>query len=137
MKSSLAIVAGSFVMLSCAGSPAPDALARCPGEQRTHADLEGTDASVGDAARGAALFASECSKCHSRRVVERSSRLFRGYPRLDCAPYQAGVTDGYLQRVISQGGEAVGLDSAMKPFAGQLSDKSISDLVAYLRSLAR
>lgn len=123
-------------MISCAGTPAPDAIASCPSELGTHADLEPSAEPIGEPARGAPLFAAECAKCHSRHIIDRSSSLFRGYPRLDCASYHANVTDGYLHRVISEGGPAVGLDSVMKPFGEQLSDQQIADLVAYLRSLA-
>ena len=138
VKRAVAILSCSFsaFAFACAGTPAPDALGSCPGELRTHADLEASDDVSGDATRGADLFALECSKCHSRHVVERTSRLFRGYPRLDCRGFHAKVTDAYLRRVISLGGTAVGLDKAMKPFAEKLSDQQINDLVAYVRGLA-
>ncbi len=89
---------------------------------------------VGQAERGAGLFERECAKCHAPRVIERASRLFWDYPRLDCPAYLARVSDAYLARVISAGGPAVGLDSAMKSFGEVLSPSEISDVVAYLRS---
>ena len=49
----------------------------------------------------------------------------------------ARVSDAYLATVISSGGPAVGLDSAMKPFGGQLSPSEISDVIAYLRFAAQ
>jgi len=87
----------------------------------------------GEAARGATLFAAECAKCHSPLVLERASRLFRGYPRLDCAGFLSAASDAYLAEVILHGGEAVGLDDAMKPFAGRLGSRDVADLIAYLR----
>ncbi len=88
----------------------------------------------GDAARGARLFEAECARCHSPLVAERGSRLFRGYPRLDCAAYLARVSDAYLATVISAGGAAVGLDDAMKAFGERLTPEEIADLVAHLRA---
>jgi hypothetical protein len=61
--------------------------------------------------------------------------LFRGYPRLDCAQFHAGVSDGYLYAVVAHGGPAVGRDKAMKPFEAQLGTDAVVDLVLYLRSI--
>jgi mono/diheme cytochrome c family protein len=88
----------------------------------------------GDASTGAALFARECARCHSSDVSERGSRLFRGYPRLDCTDYLAQVPAPYLYEAISAGGPAVGRRDVMKPFSDRLSPQEIADLVAFLRS---
>ena len=126
------------LQLGCAGVPEGQ-LARCASgpPQRTLATLGDAPALAGDPARGAARFAEACTKCHSRLVVERASRLFRGYPRLDCNDYLTAVSDGYLTRVIAQGGLAVGLDKAMQPFAEQLTPEEIGDIIAYLRNSAK
>lgn len=89
---------------------------------------------AGDAVRGAALFAGECTRCHSPEISARESRLFRGYPRLDCPDYLARVSDPYLFTAISAGGPAVGREEVMKPFREKLSDQEIADLVAFLRA---
>lgn len=126
--------------ISCAGAPPPDALGPCPGALEApriaYPEADEVSTMIGEPERGAMLFAAQCAKCHSARVVDRSSRLFRGYPRLDCASYHAEVSDGYLRRVIAQGGPSVGLDSTMRPFAMALSQQEISDLIAYLRGQA-
>lgn len=88
----------------------------------------------GDPARGEALFTAWCTRCHSSDVADRESRMFRGYPRLDCGEWVATVSDVYLFRIISEGGEAFGKQAVMKPFSDELSPAEISDLVAYLRS---
>ena len=134
----------AVLALACAGSPAPDTLAICATGERPIPDVV-TDgdpelesqlgrSTQSDAANGGLLFAQECTKCHAPRVIERDSRLFRGYPRLDCSEYLAKVSDGYLHTVIEKGGEAVGLASAMKPFEGKLSADEIADLIAFIRS---
>ncbi len=121
--------------LGCLG-PGENELARCPTGPTLDAVVIGglVPNGLGDAAKGAALFDAECTKCHSPRVVDRSSRLFRGYPRLDCPDYLAGATDGYLATVIHSGGLAVGLDPAMKPFSDKLNTEDMADLLAYLRA---
>ena len=125
--------------LSCGGGPSRNGLASCPSiPDRSPADSAAmAQLPVGEPGRGAAVFERECWKCHAPRPVDRGSRLFRGYPRLDCRPYMARVSDAYLATVISSGGPAVGLDSAMKPFGGQLSPSEISDVIAYLRFAAQ
>jgi len=123
------------LLLSCAGA-SPTELAGCPiGPVRGAAF--GAAAPLppgGAAARGARLFEEECSRCHAPRIAERGSRLFRSYPRLDCAAYLERADDAYLATVISAGGAAVGLDEAMKPFGERLTSAEIADLVAYLRA---
>jgi mono/diheme cytochrome c family protein len=122
--------------LSCASGPTSGP-APCPpegAEPRPEQLIFPPGLVDGDAARGEALFATWCARCHSHDVEGRESRLFRGYPRLDCAEWVAGVSDVYLFRIISDGGEALGKQATMKPFAEQLSGQEISDLVAYLRA---
>lgn len=122
-------------VLACA-TPDPDELGRCPsGPPPEVAVANGTPSEVPAdvAARGLALFEEHCAKCHSTHTVDRSSSLFRGYPRLDCPAYQRRASTAYLTRVISEGGLPVGLDEAMKPFAEVLSPDQIADVVAYLQ----
>ena len=85
--------------------------------------------------RGEALFETHCAGCHSAGTADRASFVFRKYPRLDCDEYLSTTTDAYLFKVISQGGAAVGLDSTMRPFNGQLSQTEIADLIAFMRQL--
>lgn len=133
-KHALCILAVGTALLACAGDPAPGQLAACPTGPRAAIQPASDPPGTGDADRGATLFARECARCHSRLVEGRSSRLFYDYPRLDCGEFQGRVTDGYLRTVIARGGEAVGLESLMKPFEGKLDAGQIDDLVAYLRS---
>jgi len=123
------------LLLACASGPASGP-GRCPPAGVAHSAPAATPTGLvgGDGGRGAALFAAECARCHSHDVSERGSRLFRGYPRLDCAEWLATVDDGYLFRIIAEGGEALGRDPLMKPFAEQLSHQEISDLVAFVRA---
>lgn len=119
---------------ACAGPADPEARAACPSGERPASEPARLAAGRGDAERGRVLFEQECARCHSPRIVDRGSRLFRGYPRLDCGDFIAAQTDGYLHRVIHDGGESVGLDPLMKPFGEQLDAGAIDDLVRYLRT---
>jgi len=109
---------------TCPPAPDPEALAA----------LSFEPAPAGDVESGAALFERECARCHSREISARGSRLFRGYPRLDCPGYLARVSDPYLITVISDGGPAVGRRDLMKPFSETLTEQEIADLVAFLRA---
>jgi mono/diheme cytochrome c family protein len=46
------------------------------------------------------------------------------------------LPDKFLIEIISKGGQAVGKSPFMPAWGGQLSDKQIRDIVAYLRSIA-
>lgn len=122
------------VFLACAGDVPPTQLAPCPSGERPAVAENAATVSVGNVERGAGLFVQQCARCHSRLAVERGSRLFRDYPRLDCADYQGAVSDAYLHKVIRQGGESVGLSGTMKPFGALLNDDDVAALIAYLRS---
>jgi mono/diheme cytochrome c family protein len=130
----------ALVLLSaCAGAPDPTALAPCPPppDANVLAALDGqVGPSDGDAARGSEVFAAECARCHAARIVERDSRLFHDYPRLDC-PATAASPPAYLELAIAEGGLAIGRDKLMKPFAETLSSAQIADVVAYLLAGAR
>jgi mono/diheme cytochrome c family protein len=127
----------AWALAGCATAPDPDAIASCPTapDPGVLAALPELGAAGGDPERGAALFARECAKCHSRKLVGRSSRLFHGYPRLDCRDYLAQASDAYLLTVVGEGGAAVGRDEAMKPFREQLGGSGLADVIAHLRSL--
>jgi len=130
--------AGSALGLAACAEPPPGVLARCaaprPAAVAAAPAEPPAEAPPGRAAAGAALFARECARCHSPRLADRGSRFFRDHPRLDCAPWREAVSAGYLWRVIAAGGEAVGLDEAMKGFADELSPQERADLVAHLRA---
>jgi len=47
--------------------------------------------------------------------------------------FMSSKPDEHFFKVIKEGGAAVGLTENMTPFMGQLSDKEIGNVVAYLR----
>jgi len=129
-----AAVALVLAVAGCTGPP-PDSLAPCPSGPTGARGVELVSGlPAGDAARGAGVFEQHCARCHAPRVGDRESRLFGGYPRLDCDSWLATVSDARLATVVLRGGEPFGLDSAMKPFAGTLSRAEVADVVAFLRA---
>ncbi len=127
------VLASAWV--ACAAPPEPDALAPCPTEQPNVTDGESLVASApGDAASGRSIFQQHCNRCHAQRLIARSSRLFHDYPRLDCPDYLETTSEPRLTAILLHGGEAFGLDKAMKPFADVLTPSEIADVVAYIRS---
>ena len=126
--------AASAYLLGCAGAPPPNEIARCatgPPERIPESILS---SGSGNPARGTEVFAEYCAKCHAPLVSERSSRLFRDHPRLDCDEYLDRVSASYLTTVIRSGGPSVGLGKSMKPFASELTAEQIADVVAYILS---
>lgn len=126
----------ALVAVACAGAPDEAALGPCPTppDAAVLAGLEGRGhPPAGDAVLGAEVFAVECVRCHAPRLVDRDSRMFHDYPRLDC-PSTAATSPAYLQLAIAEGGLAIQRDKLMKPFAEKLSQEQIADLVAYLRA---
>ena len=132
----LPVIGSCVIWLACGGGPASGPAA-CPAgpPAAAFARLPSPPTlAAGDPIRGGILFGEQCTRCHSEDVAQRGSRFFRGYPRLDCADWVSGVSDGYLYTVIAQGGVSVGKPEVMTGFDEFLSPLQISDLVAYLRS---
>ncbi len=136
--SCLLALAAALSALACIGPPDSEALAPCPAERPSLASAaSGAPApalSAGDPAAGERVFQEHCARCHAPHLIERSSRLFFDYPRLDCPNYLEATSDEDLTAIILNGGEAFGLIKAMKPFADVLEPGEVADVVAYVRS---
>ncbi|HEU5074775.1 MAG TPA: cytochrome c [Polyangiaceae bacterium] len=82
--------------------------------------------------RGAGVFQRSCASCHG---VGREQKVALGFkvtpPDLADAALQARVSDAEFRRVIREG------KGQMPPFGKMLADEEVSDLLVYLRSLAR
>ena len=129
------VIGALCVALACAGPP-PGELAPCPpAPEAALVDSLGATVRVdaGDPERGEAVFGRLCARCHASEAAARESRLFRSYPRLDCASYVSQTSPGYLYTAIAEGGAAIGKRDLMKPFAAELTDGEIVDLVEYIQ----
>jgi len=104
----LAALALALVCLGCAREPKPQ--------------LE----------RGAGVFQRSCASCHG---VGREQKVALGFkvapPDLAAPALQARVSDADFRRIIREG------KGQMPPFGKMLAEEEVSDLLVYLRSLAR
>ncbi|HEY6728340.1 MAG TPA: cytochrome c [Polyangiaceae bacterium] len=82
--------------------------------------------------RGAGVFQRSCASCHG---VGREQKVALGFkvapPDLAEPALQARLGDADFRRVIREG------KGQMPPFGKMLDDAEVSDLLVYLRSLAR
>lgn len=91
-----------------------------PKEEEPVGESEGDkEASGGDAAAGASIFAENCSGCHGE-----DGHGGPGGPDLTTMPL-AQTEEGAVQQVTNGGG-------GMPPFGGQLSEEEISDVAAFV-----
>lgn len=88
---------------------------------------------------GKRLYLAICAYCHGAR----GDGFGLNAPNLAVPPrdhtdaaYMASRTDEQLFAVIKDGGAAHGKSTLMPPWGGRLSDRDITALVAYLRTLS-
>ncbi|HJM94266.1 MAG: cytochrome c [Alphaproteobacteria bacterium] len=85
---------------------------------------------------GGGNFLSYCMPCHgdTGKGDGMLSEDLDVKPRnLSSPKFLSSKSDKYLFKVIKDGGASVGLTENMTPFAEQLSDKEIRNIIAYLR----
>jgi mono/diheme cytochrome c family protein len=95
-------------------------------------------AAAGDPAAGKQLYQQRCSPCHGPdgKANTPTAQALNPKPRdhTDGA-YMNKLSNEHLQKVIKQGGTAVGKSPIMPPQA-DLSDTQIQDVIAFVRTLA-
>ena len=94
----------------------------------------------GDAAAGKAIYEKECVKCHGntgagdgpqgQKLKDKPSNWTAGGGGLK------GMDDAKISESIHKGGKAVGKSPAM-PAYSKLSEKDVSDVVAYVKTLQK
>jgi len=88
------------------------------------------------AGRGALVFESHCVLCHGADGSGggRAAKLYAPRPaNLTVSPF----ADDYKERIIRQGGTAVGRSALMPRWEDQLTDEEIKDVVVYLGTLVK
>lgn len=97
----------------------------------------------GDAGAGAKVYNDQnCRECHGERgqgdgyVLSMLKVEVKMHDWTDKA-VMAEMTDEYLADITVKGGEALGKSDIMLSYADKLSDEQVTDLVAFVRSLAR
>ena len=81
---------------------------------------------LGDAGRGAAIYAESCASCHG------ASGEGVNAPTLAHPVFQSSATAGFLRETIARGRQG----TPMPAFQGTLSSQAIDDVVAFVRALA-
>jgi cytochrome c oxidase cbb3-type subunit III len=87
----------------------------------------GTAAVQGNAANGAAVYASKCASCHGAKGTEGPN------VRLANAEFLSVASDAFLRHAIVNGRPG----TSMKAYGPEILPSAIDDLVAHLRSWAR
>jgi mono/diheme cytochrome c family protein len=121
--------------LACASAPPAPLRAECPAPGR-RAEPRSAVTTAGDAQRGAHAFERGCAGCHASAPEQRELGAPPNAPRLDCGEWLASVSDASLYDAINRGPGTYG-HGGLPPLGERLTPGEISDLVAYLRSLAR
>jgi mono/diheme cytochrome c family protein len=90
-------------------------------------------------AEGKSLYATYCSSCHGDKG-KGDGVASKALP-VKLADQTNGLimnqlSDKFLFDIISNGGNSVGKSSMMPAWGGQLNEKQIHDVIAYLRSIA-
>jgi mono/diheme cytochrome c family protein len=95
---------------------------------------ESTEAKVRD------NYQSYCRKCHGDQGKGDGpgAAMLNPKPRdfADCANMQKR-SDDELFKVISEGGESIGMSADMQPWGGTMSDDEIRQLIKFVRSFCK
>lgn len=84
--------------------------------------------------RGGLVYANYCVTCHGFNA-DGNGRAARLYNPRPANLRMSDKNDAYFGLIIRMGGEAVGRSPFMPPWAAELTDEQMKDLVAYLRSI--
>jgi mono/diheme cytochrome c family protein len=97
--------------------------------------------SAADVAAGAKVAARRCAQCHGSTGMGDGKALHELNITVKPIPWpnkaeMAKFSDPQLTQIITLGGKGVGKSGSMPKFQNKLSEEQISDVVAYIRSLA-
>ena len=102
--------------------------------------FEGITLAAGDATKGQATFQQLCSSCHGATGKGDGAMGAALNPKpkdLSDKAYTASMKDDYLVKLIKGGGQAVGKSPVMPNVGSTLKDGEVTDVIAYIRSLAK
>ncbi len=100
----------------------------------------GWAAAKGDAATGKASFDQLCASCHgtSGKGDGPAASALTPKPRnLTDKAYMSGLKEAYLEKLIKEGGKAVGKSPLMPAMGTALKDSDIDNVIAYIRTLEK
>ena len=92
-----------------------------------------------EAKRGRALYEYYCALCHGKQgdADGFNATNLKTPPARHTDPILMGtLSDAQVQRVIKEGGQALGRSPQMPPWGGVLKSQDLADLTAFIRTLA-
>lgn len=120
------------------------ASAPAPAASKAHAALpaasQGAAADPAAIQRGKQMYAQYCASCHGdagKGDGPGGANLAVKPQDLTVGAVMNPLPDEFLHRIIAEGPQSVGLSALMPPFRPQLGDRQISEIIAYIRTLAQ
>jgi mono/diheme cytochrome c family protein len=92
-----------------------------------------------EAKRGRTLYEYYCALCHGKQgdADGFNATNLKTPPTRHMDPILMGtLSDAQIQRIIKEGGGALGRSPQMPPWGGVLKSQEIADLAAFIRTLA-
>jgi mono/diheme cytochrome c family protein len=89
--------------------------------------------------RGREIYQMYCASCHGPEGNGDgpvSAGLDPKPAKHSDGNYMNALSDAHLEKVIKEGGAAVGKSPLMAPWGGTLSDAQVTDVISFVRSLA-
>ena len=136
-----ALATGALLVAGCSEKKeAPAAPAQAPAQaQRPVAAASAEVVVPAGLEEAAKVFSSRCAMCHGPRGAGDGpvSGGFNPPPRnFQDKAWQAEVSDDYLEKIIAEGGPAVGRSAAMPPSPDLAGKPVVKGLRQYIRALA-
>ena len=123
------------LLVACAAATAIVAAAAAQGNPEAAKVVNPVSPSAESVAEGKRVYQRYCASCHGSNAEGGAGNdLIPAAPDLTDKEWKHGATDGEIFSVIKNG---VPPDLNMVPFADQLKDTEIWNVVNYLRSLAK
>jgi len=97
---------------------------------------------AGDPAAGAKIAAKKCAQCHGATGAGDGATLQQLGSSVTPANWNdkaamSKYTDDQLTKIITSGGKSIGKSPLMPAFKAKLKGDQITDVVAYVKSLAK
>jgi mono/diheme cytochrome c family protein len=84
--------------------------------------------------RGGLVYANYCVTCHGINA-DGNGRAARLHTPRPANLRASDKNDSYIGLIVRKGGEAIGRSTGMPPWAEELTDEQIKDVVAFVRSV--
>src|SRR5262245_11512046 len=84
--------------------------------------------------RGGLVYANYCVTCHGINA-DGNGRAARLHSPRPANLRASDKNDAYIGLIVRRGGEAIGRSKGMPPWAEELTDEQIRDVVAFVRSV--